>query len=285
MISLKAGPAVRLVAARCWGRQREGYAPGGPADRFAAAVANRLAGNTDDTPLFEISLSKGRLVTDSDLCIAVSGAPLLLQCDGRPLANNRSVLIPAGSELEWQGGGRGFRSYLAVQGGLTATTDGQFITVPVHSPTMRQRQSWAVLSQGLLKRQVIRFVPGPEASSDALHYLAGQPWQLSRQSDAQGIRFDGAGAAPAISPIASAPVQDGTVQLTPAGPIVLMRDRQTVGGYPRIAQLPDCDVNLLAQYRPGQRLRFEAVTVAEAMALEQAWAERLQQACIPAGLE
>lgn len=286
MITLKANPAVRLVGAPCWGRQREGYAPGGPVDSFAAAVANRLAGNADDAPLLEIILSQGQLHTDAELCMAVSGAPLQWQCNSKPLPNNRSVLIPAGSELTWQGSGRGFRSYLAVQGGITAeAAAGQFATLPVREPAALQRQPWALLSQGLLKRQVIRVLPGPEASSETARYLTGQSWQLSRQSDAQGIRLQGAGAAPALAQMASAPVQDGTVQLTSAGPIVLMRDRQTVGGYPRIAQVIDGDINLLAQYRPGQRLRFETVTVAEAMALEQAWAERLQQACIPAGLE
>ncbi len=285
MIRLSTNPAVRLVTARHWGRQREGYAPGGPADRFAAAVANRLAGNSDDTALFEISVSNGRLQTDDELLIAVSGAPLRLQCNGERIANNRSCRIPAGSTLSWEGAERGYRSYLAVQGGVTMAADGQFVTTPVYAQPALQRQSWAALSQGLLKRQVVRFLPGPEASTEALAYLCGQPWQLSRQSDAQGIRLQGAGIAPALPSIASAPVQDGTVQLTPAGPIVLMRERQTVGGYPRIAQLVDCDINLLAQYRPGQRLCFEAITMAEAVALEQAWAERLQQACIPAGLE
>ncbi|HEY9033039.1 MAG TPA: hypothetical protein VIN71_03795, partial [Pseudomonadales bacterium] len=268
---MAANSPMRLVQARRWGKQREGYAPGGPADRFAAAVANRLAGNADDTPVFEIPLSRGSLCCDHDVCVAVSGAPLQLQCDGVLLPNNRSCRVAAGSALTWQGAERGFRSYLAIQGGIEATDSPlQFMTCPVSTPVHRQRKRWATLSQGLWRRQVLRILAGPEASGPVLQYLTGQPWQLSRQSNAHGVRLLGEVAAPALEAIDSAPVQDGTVQLTPSGPIVLMRERQTVGGYPRIAQVLDCDINLLAQYRPGQRLYFNTVTMEEAVALEQA---------------
>ncbi|TNF34606.1 MAG: hypothetical protein EP312_05950 [Gammaproteobacteria bacterium] len=283
MITLDRHSAARCVAGPVWGRQREGMAPAGPVDRFAAAVANRLVGNADDAAVLEIPLSKGQLVTDQALHIAISGAAFGWTCNGERLPMNRSCEVPAASVLAWQGGEHGFRSYLAVQGGLRNTGQPwQLASEACTNAVARQRQPWVVLAQGLWQRQVIRVLPGPEANDTAMAYLCGQPWQLSRQSDAQGVRLLGEGAAPVLPSMASAPVLDGTVQLTPAGPIVLMRERQTVGGYPRIAQVIDCDINLLAQYRPGQRLAFHPVSWQQAEALEAAWQQRLANSVVPA---
>ena len=66
----------------------------------------------------------------------------------------------------------------------------------------------------------------------------------------------------------SGPVTDGTVQLTPKGPIILLRQRQTVGGYPRVFNVIDPDVDLLAQYRPDQTLQFRPIDFNEAQAIK-----------------
>jgi len=57
----------------------------------------------------------------------------------------------------------------------------------------------------------------------------------------------------------SAPVQDGTIQATANGLLALLRERGTLGGYPRVATVIDCDVDRLAQFRPGETLRFQLV--------------------------
>lgn len=67
--------------------------------------------------------------------------------------------------------------------------------------------------------------------------------------------------------ILSAPVQDGSVQSTGKGLIALLRDRGTLGGYPRVATVIDCDVDRLAQLLPGNRVRFELVDRNEARRL------------------
>jgi len=75
--------------------------------------------------------------------------------------------------------------------------------------------------------------------------------------------------------ILSEAVTFGTIQIPPSGkPIVLMADRQTVGGYPKIAEVATVDLHLLAQLRPGERLRFELVSLAQAQAL---WLKREQE--------
>ena len=76
---------------------------------------------------------------------------------------------------------------------------------------------------------------------------------------------------------ACCPVADGTIQATAAGPIVLLRERQTTGGYPRICQLIDCDVDLAAQLRPNEVVHLDLVDVDEAEAAMRSW-----RACLDA---
>ena len=91
-----------------------------------------------------------------------------------------------------------------------------------------------------------------------------------------GCRLEGAGVvAGGVGEILSEAVTFGTIQIPPSGkPIVLMADRQTVGGYPKIADVVSVDLHLLAQLRPGDRLRFELVSLAQAQAL---WLKREQE--------
>lgn len=115
----------------------------------------------------------------------------------------------------------------------------------------------------------IRFVPGREYAAftrESRERFAGRSYRLTPQSDRMGYRLEG----PPLSlqerlePISSA-VAFGTVQVPEGGqPIVLMADRQTIGGYPVIAQVITADLPLLAQLRPGQRVRFAPVTVEQA---------------------
>jgi urea carboxylase len=76
-------------------------------------------------------------------------------------------------------------------------------------------------------------------------------------------------------------VLPGTIQMTPSGPIILGPDAQTSGGYPRIAQVCQVDQAILAQKSPGKSIRFEWITLAEAIKVKQQQTEelkRLQQA-------
>jgi antagonist of KipI len=127
--------------------------------------------------------------------------------------------------------------------------------------------------------QVVRIIPGrhweafPAKARDA---LTETEFRIAPDSNRMGFRLDGA----AIEPekpleILSEAVTFGTIQVPPGGkPIVLMADRQTVGGYPKIAEVASVDLHLLAQLKPGDPLRFELVSLAQAQAL---WLAREQE--------
>ena len=127
--------------------------------------------------------------------------------------------------------------------------------------------------------QVVRIIPGrhwdgfPVAAREA---LTGSEFRMAADSNRMGCRLEGSGAViGGAREILSEAVTFGTIQIPPSGkPIVLMADRQTVGGYPKIAEAAGVDLHLLAQLRPGDRLRFELVSLAQAQAL---WLKREQE--------
>jgi antagonist of KipI len=127
--------------------------------------------------------------------------------------------------------------------------------------------------------QIVRILAGrhwdafPAAARDA---LTAQEYRIASDSNRMGCRLEGAGVvAGGPAEILSEAVTFGTIQIPPSGkPIVLMADRQTVGGYPKIAEVAGVDLHLLAQLRPGDRLRFELVSLAQAQAL---WLKREQE--------
>ncbi len=134
--------------------------------------------------------------------------------------------------------------------------------------------------------QIVRILAGrhwdafPSAARDR---LTTEEFRVASDSNRMGCRLqstaDTAGGAGVIAggprDILSEAVTFGTIQVPPSGkPIVLMADRQTVGGYPKIAEAAGVDLHLLAQLRPGDRLRFELVSLAQAQAL---WLKREQE--------
>ncbi|MBP6018873.1 MAG: biotin-dependent carboxyltransferase [Burkholderiaceae bacterium] len=128
----------------------------------------------------------------------------------------------------------------------------------------------------------LRFIPGPQWSAftdQARMDIKGQPYQITPQSDRMGIRLGG----PALMleqpmELVSEATAFGTLQVPPDGqPIVLMADRQSAGGYPKIGYVVSADLPVLAQAMPGDMLRFVVVTQAEAEDSWQAFEDRLQQ--------
>src|SRR5207237_7441094 len=129
----------------------------------------------------------------------------------------------------------------------------------------------------------LRYLPGAQASWFAEDALAGKSFLVSPASNRMGLRLQGEPLAGTGREMVSEPVCPGTVQVTRDGQcIVLGVDGQTIGGYPKIAQVIQADLDRLAQLRPGSPVRFEGVTQEEARTLffakEQAlheWWQRL----------
>lgn len=123
-----------------------------------------------------------------------------------------------------------------------------------------------------LQPQTIRFVAGrhwENLPASARNRFAGENFRVGAASDRMGYRLEGNDLGPhEYGDIASEAVTFGTIQLPPDGnPIVLMADRQTIGGYPRVGEVASVDLPMLAQLKPGDTLRFERITLGEAQQL------------------
>ena len=275
------------------GLRHLGVASGGPADPWAHALANLLAGNAADGAALEITLAGPTLRFDAAARVAICGAEIDARADGIPIPGDRPVDLPAGTRLVLGACHGGARSYLAVAGGLALSSvlgspgtdlrggfgglEGRALRagdrLPLAGPRARGARrvriaSWWIDANPLPYAHpphepcTIRLLPGADSAGG----LAGASWRVDARSNRQGLRLQGpALQVPDGGERISEPVAPGTVQLPPDGqPIVLLADAQTHGGYPRIGHVARADFPLLAQLRPGARLRFVPCTPEQA---------------------
>ncbi len=293
-------------------RGRRGYlARGLPAagalDPYSHRLGNALLGNAPGDASLEITLPGMRLCALRDAVVAVTGADLGATLDGAPLPMWEPVALPRGSEVAFTRLGSGCRAYLAIGGGIRvppvlgsrstylpaslgglggrALRTGDVIPA---GPPVPGRIAGRGLPGGLrpewADEPVVRVLPGPQwnrfgrESRDA---LLGEGWTVTPRSNRMGYRLQGKPLAASSHDIPPEPLVEGDVQVPGDGqPIVLLADRQTTGGYARIATVIGADIPLVAQLRPGQRMRFRLVDLEAARA---AWMEMQERLAAVAG--
>ena len=247
---------LRVVSAARPGRQDTGHAPGGPQDRAAAWAARAGLGLAADAPVLEIVAAPPLRFT-RDARFVLTGAPRPdATLAERPAAHAAVLRAAAGDRLRLGGtaagggggggGGGGLRTYLALHPGARGPLP---VLPPLSARRPPSRPGHLVL------------IPGPEWSwVDDPALLLGRPWRVTRHLSDAGLRLAPVGSLPAPRchppEIVSAPLADGTVQLTPAGPVVFLRERPTLGGYPRIGCLTEASVDVAAQVGVGACVRF-----------------------------
>lgn len=256
-----------------FGRQDMGVSPGGAQDLFSFLRGNILLRNGAGMPALEI-IHQPAVRFRLPALIALTGAqrPARLGPPGREveIAFNRVYEAAAGERLLLGARRYGLRTYLCCRPAPTALT--RWHRSPLQLD-FRPFSAW-VDPEGC-----IRVLPGPEWSwlDDPQEFL-DRHWTVSPEMDRMGMRLEGpARLACRTTNMISAAVADGTVQLTPKGPIVLLRHRQTTGGYPRIANVISADIDRLAQYAVREVIRFRLVDEAEARAAAQARLEALRR--------
>jgi allophanate hydrolase subunit 2 len=263
-----------LRAAPCFGQQDVGISPGGPMDRFALQTGNLMLGNPADQEALEFLLPP-LINFFRPAYFVLTGAhfQVTLSSPGQPDAAVSHAVVtfaPAGSRLSFGPKTRGLRGYFCARACLTAAPDASFL--------QRRRGPFAEEFSWFDPLGKIRLVEGPEFSwLGQPETFTRQPWTVSREASDMGIRLEGgAELMAAEGSMISDAVADGTVQLTPKGPIILLKHRQTVGGYPRIYNVISADVDLLAQAAPGQRLRFRKLTMAAAVVVARQKRDQLE---------
>jgi len=221
-----------------FGQQSLGVSPGGPQDRFSFETGHILLNNRVRRslefilpPVLEVTRAANLVLTGARF---KNSPPHAAVFSAKP-----------GDKLRFGHAECGLRGYLA-WGAPDKSLAGRI------RPPLTELITWHT--------KLIRILPGPELDwMEQPDRLTSNPWKIGSKSNEMGLRLEAVGRALNVrnGNMISVPVTDGTIQLTPGGPIVLMRRRQTVGGYPRVAQIIEADMNRLAQIRPGQVVRFE----------------------------
>lgn len=286
LIVTNIGPATSVQDAGRFGAQRYGLTPSGAMDRLALATANALAGNPQFTAAIELGPFGATFTAqDGPIRIAVAGASRGIKIDDRVLPLNQSATLMPGERLVLGAAREGVFSYLAIEGGIQGEAAFGSLSVNARaglgSPVPRPLQSGDHLDVRAASERTehalpalplspdpIRVVLGPQDDEfgDAVKTFLDGTWTISATSDRMGYRLEG----PVIRHqhghnIVSDGTVNGSIQVPGNGqPIVLMPDRGTTGGYPKIATVIGADFGRFAQMPPGRPFRFQAVSVADA---------------------
>ena len=269
------------------GYQEYGVPVSGAMDMYALAAANLLVGNDEGAACLEMTVLGPRLEVLHDTVVAITGADLSPMLNSRPLSVWEAIEVRCGDTISFGHPRSGCRSYLAVAGGIDVPVvmgsrstylwsrlggfEGRALLPGDRLNSGEARvnmQSWKVPSQFVPDYSgdtELRVVLGPQDdrfTDQGIETFLGSEYVVSVQSDRMGCRLEG----PAVehragADIVSDGVPSGAVQVPGDGlPIILMADRQTTGGYTKIATVISIDLSRIAQAEVGQRVRFSKVT-------------------------
>jgi biotin-dependent carboxylase-like uncharacterized protein len=268
------------------GHLRVGIPASGPVDEEAFVLANRLVGNEDSAAALECTLMGPRIEFTDARSVAVTGAEMVLTLNGSPVPRWESLRVKGGDILKLGAAKTGVRAYLAIGGGIETPA-----ALGSRATYLRGRLGGRALAKGdrlplgpttesvgrVRSERVpdystepeVQVVLGPQddrfTARGIATFLEG-PYEMTPQSDRMGARLRG----PVIEharghDIISDGVPLGGIQVVGDGqPIVLLVDRQSTGGYTKIATVCSFDIGRVGQLKPGQRLRFRRVDPAQA---------------------
>jgi len=291
---IKPGMLTTIQDAGRWGFQSRGVPVAGPMDPVSYRFVNALVGNDRDAAALEITLLGPELEFDDERLVAVAGAEFELSLDGRPTPCNAPFIVSTGSLLRFGARGRGARAYLAVSGGIAVPpalgsrsthlvsamggVGGRALVagdrLPLGDPRRVTGMALAPQTPTVAlpdHHAKIRVLPGPQVdyfNANVLDVIQSAPYTIGHNSDRMGFRLEG----PLLTHARRADfISDatplGVLQVPASGqPILLMADRQTTGGYPKVATVIAADIAVAGQLGPADTISFAVCTPFEAMA-------------------
>ena len=294
MTILSPGPLSTIQDQGRFGAMRSGFSPGGAMDLFSMELANLLVGNAPQAGVVELTRSGLSARFDCDCVIALTGADMSPKLNGLPMEMYRSAAVRPGDTLTMGAAREGMRAYLAVAGGfdlplvmgslstnLKCALGGfqgrklrQGDVLPLNGPVPPYIPRKLSPQNRYPDRILLRVLPGPQDDAftrEGLETFFDSEYTVTGKSDRMGLRLEG----PKIASkngvdILSDGIAAGSIQIPASGtPILMMADRQTTGGYAKIATVISADLKYAAQARPGTRIRFAPVSQEEAVRLRR----------------
>lgn len=277
-----------------YGHHSIGLTTGGPMDSQSFEWANRLCHNSPQCAAIEVTIGGLVLEANINTSIALTGAVMPLSINKQPAALWQTHSIKAGDRIELGFAQTGSRGYLAVAGGFQASPSfGSQSAVPREGLGGLRQDGKALQTGDQLPctvpaqpppshRLALSQRPNPDNNNSAhcrviLGYqqqafsalqqqiFFSSTYQVTDSSDRMGYRLNGPAIKPAVDGILSEGICLGAIQVPADGqPIVLLADRQTIGGYPKIGSVLSLDLGKLAQLTPGGTVSFEAISIEQA---------------------
>jgi urea carboxylase len=286
----------------------QGFPPSGPMDSWSFRLANLLVGNPAGAAGFECQYMGPTIKFHQDTVIAVTGADMQPKLDGQPMPMWESVAVKAGQTLALSFAKVGVRSYIAVAGGVDtpevlgcrstfhkagvggidghAAKAGSKVPIGKGKGTPgRKVKEEARPKLSTDKTWTVEVVAGPNDDwvDEAGHkQFLSHGWKLSSKSDRTGFRLEGPnwtftekatnkapenGSEPSNIIDQGYPI--GAINLAGQTPIILVNDGPSMGGFINPYTVPSAGFWKLGQAKPGDILRFKAVSVDEAQALRR----------------
>ncbi|AOS62717.1 5-oxoprolinase subunit C family protein [Actinoalloteichus hymeniacidonis] len=265
---------------------RPGYAAigvtrSGAADVPALRLANRLVGNAESLAAIEATFGGVVLRFHGATLMALTGAPVPADVDGRAIGMNGPVWVDSGAILRLGIPSSGLRSYIAIRGGIAVqevlgsrATD--LLSGLGPAPLSAGRElpvgpapaDWPSVTQapvgGLAEVPILRLRPGPRDDwfePDALQTLCGHAYEVTSESNRVGLRLAGPQLRHRVSrELPSEAMVRGAIQVPASGkPVLFHVDHPVTGGYPVIGVVEEADLAAAAQARPGSRVRFRCL--------------------------
>jgi len=275
-----------------YGYQQFGVPVSGVMDQRAAAIANILVGNSQNEAVLECTLLGPHLRFDADNCFAITGGELTASLDGVSVPTYKAISAKAGQVLRFSAPAKGCRAFIAFAGGLDIKpvmgSCSTYIKAAIGGVNGRKLAKDDVIgfkapcaelknmglrsiASELITRDVytVHVVMGPQDDAftdEGIATFLSSTYTVSAQSDRMGCRLEG----DVIThknggDIISDGISFGAIQVPSSGqPIIMLSDRQTTGGYTKIANVISFDLRIMAQLKPGDKIRFEKVSVSYA---------------------
>lgn len=274
-----------------------GIAQGGPLDDYAYSWANHLLGNTVNAATLEITLGQAEFEINHRCEMAIAGGDLNAQLDGIPLTNWSTFDAKPGQRLTFGLPKNGLRSYLAVKNGFIVDTQlgscasvhrdklgglmngeplkaGDVLGIVPHLVSSKPIQMTFRYKPDYDRTLELRVIEGyqvNEFSSEQVELFFQQEFEVSQLIDRMGYRLTSGRIQPPNKEYLSEGIALGAIQVPPNGePIILMNDRQTIGGYPKLGCVARIDLPRLAQAKPGQKVRFVR---GDLLGLQDVWSQ------------
>jgi biotin-dependent carboxylase-like uncharacterized protein len=249
----------------------------GAMDSYSSDLANRILNNSLDCALLEITLGGCKLQFLSKTTMCISGGDFSPTINNQPILLNSKISIKKNDILSFGKVNFGVRCYLAVKGGIQSDIklgsrssfknitrnfllkSGDYLPISTLKVDLGTASSQVKVNKNHFESKIMECFRGPEFEALDIHQqkiLFETEFSVSKDINRMGYKLNEI-LENNIPSILTSAVLPGTVQLTPSGKlIVLMRDCQVTGGYPRVLHVSEESINRLSQKMAGDKIQF-----------------------------